>query len=343
MASAIQEIQDILAFQKQAGHPSQAVCTAINNLKDLCDLNTTQVDWRRGPSSPSYRNGSSGSHSSFPRNGSLKSLNSTTPPESPVSAPYSPVTKTASPYANVRYQSQFKNSSQPVEDKIMNNIILSKLNKFSPTTYNDIREFLYQILGSGEPDLAEMIRQFMLLVFKKAASEEIYCSLYAKLISEISSRYGVILEEMHKLQENYLTIFDHVEQTEKNEDYQTFVEKNIERAYRRGYSQFIAELSALEIIKLSYLEQTFTRILDSTVKYAVLPEKRTLIEEYADCLLRMSRVFKKKSPFLNSARASLSKLAVPPIELLIKNKDAYQSLSTKARFNLMDVKDNLTA
>jgi hypothetical protein len=56
----------------------------------------------------------------------------------------------------------------------MNNIILSKLNKFSGATYSDVRDFLYQILGSGESDLGEMVRQFMLLVFKKAASEEVY-------------------------------------------------------------------------------------------------------------------------------------------------------------------------
>ena len=244
----------------------------------------------------------------------------------------------------VRYQSQFKNSSQPVDDKILNNIILSKLNKFSSATYTDIREFLYQILGSGEPDLTDMIRQFMLMVFKKAASEEIYCSLYAKLISEISSRYSVILEEMHKLQENYLAIFDDMEQNDTSDNYQAFVEKNIEKRYRQGYSQFIAELSTFEIIKLSHLEQTFRRIFELIMKNAVVTEKRGLIEEYADCLLKMSRVFKKKSsPFFIAARSSLLNLSKPTIDQILSNKEAYPSISPKARFNLMDVKDNLTA
>jgi len=243
----------------------------------------------------------------------------------------------------VRYQSQFKNSSQPVEDKILNNIILSKLNKFSSATYEDVREFLYQILGSGEPDLVDMIRQFMLMVFKKAASEEVYCSLYAKLLSEISTRYGVILEEMHKLQDNYLAIFDDVEQT-VGDNYEAFVEKNIEKRYRQGYSQFIAELSTFEIIKLSHLEQTFRRIFELIMKNAVVADKRSLIEEYADCLLRMSRVFKKKSsPFLIAARSSLLALTKPTVDTIVANKDKYISISPKARFNLMDVKDNLTA
>jgi hypothetical protein len=295
---------------------------------------------------PIFRNTSSGSLASapspFPRSGSTKSLNSS-PPDSP-GGPYSPLSKTSGPYVSVRYQSQFKNSSQPVDDKILNNIILSKLNKFSSSTYEDIREFLYQILGSGEPDLAEMIRQFMLMVFKKAASEEVYCNLYAKLLSEISSRYGVILVEMHKLQENYLAIFDDVEQKAEGEEYDTFVEKNIEKRYRQGYSQFIAELSTFEIINLTHLEQTFQRIFDLMLKNASVPDKRTLIEEYADCLLRMSRVFKKKSsPFFMSARSTLNILSKPRIDALLVKNAEFVSISPKIRFALMDVKDNLSA
>jgi hypothetical protein len=345
MASSIQYIQDILAQQKTVGRPNATICNVIGSLKDLCELNGTAVEWRRGTHGPPmFRNGSSGSlspTSPFPRNASSKTLAST-PPDSP--SPYSPVAKTNGPYVPVRYQSQFKNSSQPVDDKILNNIILSKLNKFSSATYTDIREFLYQILGSGESDLTDMIRQFMLMVFKKAASEEIYCSLYAKLLSEISSRYSVILEEMHKLQENYLAIFDDMEQNDTSDNYQAFVEKNIEKRYRQGYSQFIAELSTFEIIKLSHLEQTFRRIFELIIKNAVIPDKRGLIEEYADCLLKMSRVFKKKSsPFFIAARSSLLSLSKGTIDQILSNKEGYPSISPKARFNLMDVKDNLTA
>jgi hypothetical protein len=350
MALSVQQIQAILSQQKLVGKPSPQICATIAGLTDLCELNGTSVDWRRGThpvtpgGRPMYRNSSSSSlaasPSAFPKTSSPKSTS--TPPDSP--APYSPMAKTSGPYIAVRYQSQFKNSSQPVDDKILNNIILSKLNKFSSNTYDDIREFLYQILGSGEPDLAELIRQFMLMVFKKAASEEVYCSLYAKLLSEISGRYSVILEEMHKLQENYLAIFDEVEQKEEGENYATFVAKNIEKRYRQGYSQFIAELSTLEIIKLSHLEQTFRRIFDGIMKNAVIPDMRSLIEEYADCLLRMSRVFKKRSsPFLVSARSSLLALSKPTIETILANKDVYPSISPKVRFILMDVKDNLTA
>jgi hypothetical protein len=346
---AVENIREILGQQKTMPRPSSSICAVIAGLKDLCDIGPPQVEWRRPQASPStgsrtFRNQHTAAPThitptqSFTRNSSSFSLGSGA--ESPAASTASPVAKKG---GSPRYQSQFKNSSQPVEDKILNNIILSKLNKFCLGTYEEIREFLYQILGSGEADVSDMIRQFMLLVFKKAASEELYCSLYAKLLCEISQRYTVILDEMNILQDNYLAIFDEVEEKEHDEKYNTFIEKNIEKRYRQGYSQFIAELSTLEIIKLSQLEETFKRIFDSIRKNGVQPEKRTLIEEYIDCLLRMSRVFKKKrTQFIIAAKHSLMTLSKPFLDDILGNKDAYQSVSSKARFNLMDVKDNLS-
>jgi hypothetical protein len=293
-----------------------------------------------GGSRPIFRNASSGSHLSAA--GSTNGSGSPTSPATPTATTPHPPIPHGPPVG--RYQSRFKNSNQPVESKILNNIILSKLNKFSAATYDDIREFLYQILGSGEPDLAELIRDFMMLVFRKAASEETYCPLYAKLLAEISSRYTVILEEMEKLQANYLEIFDDVVEIEGEETqgHEQLVAKNKEKMYRQGYSQFLAELATLEVVRLENLEQTFKKLLTLIRQYGVEEDKRSLLEEYADCLLRMSKTLKKKpGPFFVSARARLREVSAEHLTALIDQKDTYTSLTGKARFNLMDVRDNL--
>ena len=133
------------------------------------------------------------------------------------------------------------------------------------------------------------------------------------------------------------------QQKEVDEEYATFIEKNIEKKYRRGYSQFIAELSKLEIINLGCLESTFKRIFECILENAMLPEKHTLIEEYIDCLLRMSHVFKKGfSPFLVAARKSLTTLCGASMNAILAKNAEHVSVSAKARFILMDVKDNLT-
>jgi hypothetical protein len=365
VSSSMSQVQTLLSLQGKVGRPSQQICNTITNLRDLCELQASGIgiDWRRGAGGggggggggaaegggrPAFRNGHGGhgGHGAggfnLPRITSQRSYGSM----SAASGPGTPggAHSTPSTPGSGRYQSMFKNTAQPVEDRIMNNIILSKLNKFSGNTYNDIRDFLYQILGSGEADLADMIRHFMLMVFKKAASEETFCPLYAKLLSEISQRYKVILEEMQKLQANYLDIFEDVEEVAAGgDDYDKFVEKNKDKQYRQGYSQFLAECAALEILDISNLELTFRRLFELILKYGKVDGKKALVEEYADCLVRMSKVLKKKSsPFFIGARKSLYELSMPSINELVQNKENYSSLSPKARFILMDVKDNLS-
>lgn len=340
-------VQQILSQQASVPKPSEAVRATIAAIKDLCELNGTN-DWRRGTvGASSYNSISSLGSQGSPRQ-QARGFRSTptTPVASPVAAagrrtPDSPMPPAHTPQN--RYQSKFKNSTQPVEDKILNNIILSKLNKFSPATYVDVRDFLYQILGSGDADIAELIRDFMMLVFKKAASEEVYCALYAKLLAEISGRYQVILEEMKKLQSNYIDIFEDVEEIpEGGDDYNVFVAKNKEKRYRQGYSQFLAELTALEILELSTLQQTFTKLLSLIRQHGVGTDKKTLIEDYTDCLVRMTRVMKKRvTPFFCLARSSLLSLCGSSLAECIADKVNFPSISPKARFLLMDVKDIL--
>ena len=322
-------VQEILS-QEVVARPSKVVCDAIMNIKDLCELQGI-TDWRRGTQSYGSLSNAQGRFGK-----ALPARPARSAPTTP-----EPVSHTVPHPIPNRYQSKFKNSTKPVEDKILNNIILSKLNKFSPATYTDVREFLYQILGSGDKDLVELVRDFIMLVFKKAASEEVYCALYAKLLAEISSRYSVVLEEMNKLQENYKDIFeDVVEVPEGGDNYEAFVEKNKEKRYRQGYSQFLAELTALEILDMSTLQNTVKLLLTLIQKHGRSPEKKTLVDEYTDCLVRMSRVLKKRiTPFFCNARATLLTSCGTLVGECIDIP--YVSISQKSRFLLMDVKDIL--
>ncbi len=149
---------------------------------------------------------------------------------------------------------------------------------------------------------------------------------------------------MHKLQAYYMEIFvDVVEVAEGGDDYAVFVAKNREKRYRQGYSQFLAELTTLEILNREALELTFTKLIGLIQQYGEASDKKALVEEYTDCLVRMSRVLKKKNTvFFQEARASLTVLCSKGLTECIERKDAYPSLSAKARFLLMDVRDNLS-
>jgi hypothetical protein len=338
------QIKALLSLQGSVAKPPPDVCQSIANMKDLIELHMSiQSDWRRNSPEPGSPYKFNSSPQPDARRHNYRSAENT--PISRVSSTKSMsdvnIASGTPPPPVPKYQSKFKNSTQPVEDKILNNIILSKLNKFSPKTYNEIRDFLYQILGSGEPDLQEMIRDFMLLVFKKAAIEETFCALYAKLLSEISGRYGVILTEMHALQKNYIAIFDDVHDP-TTRDYDVFVEAQKEKRYRRGYSQFIAELIALDILNIDLLKSTFNLILTNMVAFGKQDDKKTLLEEYSDCLLRMAKVLKKKNTsFFVNARKLLYDESIVNLNEIIVNHANYQSVSVKTKFMMMDVLENL--
>jgi len=330
-------IKGILALEAVVSKPSTTVCASILAMRDLIELQShIKTEWRKAPSESGgqYR-----FNSNVDKKPNFKNSQDIRP--SPVRQVHNGDTM-ATPPPIPKYQSKFKNSTQPVDDKILNNIILSKLNKFSPKTYTEIRDFLYQILGSGEPDLQQMIRDFMKLVFKKAAIEEIFCPLYAKLLCEISARYTVILQEMNFLQSNYLLIFDDVHESTSN-DYNEFVESQKNKQYRLGYSQFLAELSALEILDLGLLNSTFQKILKNMLLIGVKEDKKTLMEEYCDCLFRMAKVLKKKTgKFFVLARQTVYESNKETLNELIQNFQTYPSETTKTRFILMDIKDILS-
>lgn len=369
-------VASLMAARSQVPATSSVdTLTKIQNLRGILDARTLSSarnggDWRRGASSGSLNSMDSrwrgsiaasdqrrGSRQSLQmRNssstGSLTGANLT--PLGGGSSPTTPTVYTGPPMG--RYQSRFKSSGDDLEEKILNRIIRLKLNKFGPSTYADIREFLFQILGqetvqteedgkitAEEGQVAEFVKDFMSMVFKKAASEQIYCALYAKLLSEIGSKHSVIFDEMNRLYKNYMEIFEEADVNVKAEDMAAYEKKVGEKKYRQGYSQFIAELTTLEILSMDSLVSTFQKLFLQIEKHARMEDQKPLVEEYVDCLLRMSRVMKDKySAFFRTMRSKIYEQNKDTLHTLITTKDgSLVSLSPKARFLLMDVQDIL--
>jgi hypothetical protein len=107
---------------------------------------------------------------------------------------------------------------------------------------------------------------------------------------------------MNRLVENYLEIFEDIEPNKSIQDNAAFEKHNIEKKYRLGYSQFLAELTALEILPPECLRKIFGTLFELINKHSKVPEKRMLVDEYVDCLLRMSRVLKTPSEFFGKIR-----------------------------------------
>ncbi len=241
--------------------------------------------------------------------------------------------------ASTRYVSKFRNSELAVEDKILNQVILNKLNKFGEQNYDEIKQFLKQILDSDE---TEFLHSFMLLVFKKAAVEPTFCPLYARLVSELGDDYPSFKRELYDLYTKYLNIFEEISE-EQTTSYEQYVQRNREKIHRLGYSQFLGELTGYGILELEHLKQLYVKILDELKKHSAKGDgKQQLVEEYVDCLVKMTRAFQKKthSESLVSLCKQLGLACEPLLEEILSNRtQLYPGLSKKGAFGIMDCLD----
>ena len=224
-----------------------------------------------------------------------------------------------------RYISRFHNGSKVGDDQILNTVILNKLNVFSVKTYDDVKGFLFQILGS---DQREFVREFTWLVFRKAAAEDKYCSLFAKLLADIQKEYPVILEEVHALHTTYLDIWDATETKETK----------VDRKCRLGYSQFLAELTALQVLDAKSIGMTL-ETLKRCIQECIHDEKyKETVEEYFDCLRRLCCA--KISYEIHQLICSVLQ---KDLSLWIDEpRESVPGLSSKSRFACMDLLDLLS-
>jgi hypothetical protein len=242
-----------------------------------------------------------------------------------------------------KYVSKFKKTSGKVEDTILNTILLGKLNKFSHSNYNEIKEFITTIIDSGQTD---MMKCFMKIVFEKAASEEIFCPLYAKLLSELSTLYPVLLTEMANLYTQYMEIFDEVAE-DQTETYNEMCKRNVEKKYRRGYSQFLAELIKNNVMDIDTFLKILSKIIGQVEANTAIPESTKLIEEFADCLMRIMKAIRvdplkhDENDAIGLIRSTVKSEIMMRIQPLSMRQPEMLGLSNKARFTFLDMYESI--
>ena len=236
------------------------------------------------------------------------------------------------PYMDRALVPRFGNKARAdvtTEERMMDRI-RDKMNKFSAMTYDATKAWLSQLLDSGETDF---LTDFITLVFEKAAVEETFCALYARLITELCADFPHLRSELQRIFGEFVSIF--AEAAEEPDvgaaEYKAFLALRERRRYRRGYAGFVGEIASLKVLTVSDITHTCNVILDGLMAAKVQQEQGMLCEEYADCL---TVIMKRCQPLLR-----------PHISiLLVRVKDAMDrtsspSLSNKARFALMDIID----
>ena len=190
-------------------------------------------------------------------------------------------------------------------------------------------------MDSGE---TEFIKDFIEKVFAKATVEELYCALFAKLIAEIAHKYPVMYDEMKRYHSEFLKVFDDVQEGEVSSD------KTIkQRLYRLGYGQFISELASLNAIEKGQLLAMVEKVMEKIWILTAEDSKVKTVEEFIDCIVRLTKSLSGKSPkFFEEVKADIRvRILENATGLIEKSAGPRPSLSSKARFGLMDLRDIL--
>jgi len=232
------------------------------------------------------------------------------------------------PYIDRALVPRFGNKARAdvtTEERMMDRI-RDKMNKFSAMTFDATKGWLSQLLDSGETDF---LTDFITLVFEKAAAEEPFCALYARLITELCAGFPHLRTELQRIFGEFINIF--AEAAEEPDvsaaEYKAFLSLRERRRYRRGYAGFVSEIASLQVLTVNDIIRTCNVILDGLMAAKVKADQGMLCEEYADCLtVIMKRCQIHTSILLDRVKESMDRTGSP-------------SLTNKARFALMDIVD----
>ena len=208
--------------------------------------------------------------------------------------------------------------------------IRDKMNKFSPMTYAATKAWLSELLNSDETDF---LTDFITLVFEKAAAEEPFCALYARLITELCAGFPHLNTELHRIFGEFMDIF--AEAAEEPDvgaaEYKAFVALRERKAHRRGYAAFVGEVAKLKVLTADDIARTCNVIMDGLMTAKASAEKGMLCEEYADCLTRLVK------SCLELIRPTVSPLLARVRTVMDRSDGKSAGLTNKARFALMDI------
>ena len=228
-------------------------------------------------------------------------------------------------------------SEKNVEDRIIGHI-RSKLNKFSGNNYDSIKSFLEQIMNSGE---TEFISEFMDLLFAKAGAEEIYCELYARLLSELTEKFPHLVTEISTIYSNYISIFQEARDIPDQDtaDYKKFLEAQQRKKFRYGYSHFLAEIFNKNLLPKDAIEITIKAILESLGKLENDSTNTLLVEEYLASLHKIILTINiaKSSPYPPYIDNMIDALK----KIINKPKETTPGYTVKSRFKIMDIVEAL--
>jgi len=218
-----------------------------------------------------------------------------------------------------------------------------QINKLSDKNYEVIKDETLEILGIIKEDMSEDdFEKLGKYIFTIASSNAFYSHVYAKLYSELMSKYEIFEQIIEKTFIEYLKIFDEISvSVSPDENYEKFCIINSQNDKRRSLSKFISSLLNCDVIQSNFVIDILENLVNNFLKYIEIEKMTTYCDETAEnvkiIIENSFDVFKKLEEEdevniwleINNKINSISKMKT----------NNYKSFSKKTLFKFYDIVD----
>ena len=221
--------------------------------------------------------------------------------------------------------------------------IRALINKLTDKTYDRIIEKLTETLDEikdNETCDEVYIDKIGHSIFTMATSNKFNSNVYAKLASELQSKYEFMTNIVDNNINEFMKLFENMEFVSPDDDYDKFCEMNIINEKRRAMSLFLTSLYKHKVLTLDFIFDKIQKVQNMIMKEETMlhESSRMEVEELSENLY----ILLTNIPFSTLSFHSEWKQIMDNL-LQIKNTDtkACMGISPKAKFKHMDILDKL--
>lgn len=227
-------------------------------------------------------------------------------------------------------------------EKEIDNIRLS-INKLTEKTFDKIIENIHiQLNAINDNDNydSESMNKIGYAIFNMATSNKFNSNIYAKLCSELKSKYDFMTDIITNNISQFMKLFENMEFVSPEENYDKFCEMNITNEKRRSMSLFLTNLYKFDVITLDFIVNNIMNIQNMIVNEEEIynSDRKAEIEELSENLFILISNLNFDKLKSNSEWSNIYNNI-----MFIKNVDIniFLGISHKAKFKHMDILDKI--
>jgi len=208
------------------------------------------------------------------------------------------------------------------------------INKLTEKTYDVIVEKIYNTLDELVKDNKydeQSMDKIGYALFNMATSNKFNSNTYAKLCSDLNSKYEFMVPIIEKHISDFMKIFDNMVFVNPDEDYNKFCDMNIENDKRRALSLFITSLEKHNVVTHDFVFENIINIQSKIMANKLDDSKIAETDELIENLFTL--ITNVRSPTSSNVWTSI----VDNINDIKTNK--YIGITNKCKFKHMDIID----